>query len=73
MPKLEKDMEYIPKTIYCPMCKRKVGAWDGRSTTNVIVVGCKKCHKRIVYHVDTEETEVSKIPMRNTSSGMTFI
>lgn len=23
--KLEKNMEYIPKTIYCPRCKRKVG------------------------------------------------
>lgn len=66
-------MEYKPKSIYCPICKRKVGKWDGRSTVNVIVAGCKKCRKKIVYHVDTGQTKLSKIPPRNTSSGMTFI
>ncbi len=66
-------MKYTPRTIYCPTCKRKIGSWDGRSTTNVIVVGCKKCQKRIVYHVDTGKAETSAMPLRNTSSGMTFI
>nr|DAG43246.1 MAG TPA: cysteine-rich protein [Bacteriophage sp.] len=68
-----KIMGYTPKTIYCPRCNRRVGEWDGRSTTNVIVSSCKKCRKRIVYHVDTGKTEVSKMPLRNTSSGMTFL
>lgn len=60
-----------PKTIYCPRCGRKVTTWDGRSTIN-IVSNCKKCRKRVVYHVDTEKTEIKDIPPRNTSSGMRF-
>lgn len=60
-----------PKTIYCPRCGRKVANYDGRSSINVIV-HCKKCKMRVVYHVDTDITEIKKIPPRNTSSGMTF-
>lgn len=60
-----------PKTIYCPSCGRRVSQYDGRSTINVIA-RCKKCRKRVVYHVDTGETEVKPIPPRTTSSGMTF-
>lgn len=60
-----------PKTIYCPRCGRKVATWDGRSSMN-ISVNCKKCRKRVVYHVDTETTELKKIVQRTTSSGMTF-
>lgn len=60
-----------PKTIYCPRCGRKVATYDGRSTINVIA-NCKKCKERVVYHVDTGETEIKPIPPRNTSSGMTF-
>ena len=60
-----------PKTIYCPRCGRKVAIWDGRSIINVIA-NCKKCNKRIVYHVDTGETERKDIPPRNCTSGMTF-
>lgn len=63
---------YIPKTIYCPKCGRKVGTWDGRSTINVIF-RCRKCNKRIVYHVDTGEVERKDIPKRNCSSGKTFL
>jgi hypothetical protein len=59
------------KTIYCPRCERKVAVYDGRSTSNV-VTHCKKCRMRVVYHIDTEKTEIKKIPHRNTSSGMTF-
>lgn len=61
-----------PKTIYCPSCGRKVGTYDGRSTTNHIM-RCKNCNKRIVYHVDTGETEIKPLTARNCSSGMTFI
>ena len=48
-----------PKTIYCPRCGRKVAVWDGRSSMN-ISVNCKKCRKRVVYHVDTGTTELKK-------------
>ena len=60
-----------PKIIYCPRCNRRVAQWDGRSSINVIA-NCRKCNKRIVYHVDTMETEVKDIPPRVSSSGMTF-
>ena len=60
-----------PKTVYCPQCGRRVSTWDGRSTINVIA-NCRKCNMRVVFHVDTRETEIKKIPQRNTSSGMTF-
>lgn len=70
---VEKIMKkYKEKTIYCPKCGRKVGTYDGRSTINKIC-RCKKCNKRIVYHVDTGETEIKNIPKRNCSSGMTFV
>lgn len=61
-----------PKTIYCPRCNRKVGTYDGRSTTNLIT-RCNKCRKRIIYHIDTDEIEVKDLPQRNTASGMTFM
>ena len=64
--------EYEEKKIYCPGCKRKVGTHDGRSTINKIF-RCKNCNKRVVYHVDTGETEIKRIQKRNCSSGMTFI
>lgn len=70
---VEKIMkEYKEKTIYCSNCGRKVGTHDGRSTINKIC-RCKNCNKRVVYHVDTGETEIKRIPKRNCSSGMTFI
>ena len=59
------------RVIYCPKCRRKVARWDGKSKINVIV-NCKKCKKRIVYHVDKLETEIKNIPQRNLSSGKTF-
>lgn len=64
--------KYEPKTIYCPRCGRKVATWDGRSSINVITK-CRKCIKKVVYHVDTGKTELKKLPERNCSSGMTFI
>ena len=59
------------KKIYCPICGRKVGTYDGKSTINK-VMDCRKYNKRIVYHVKTDEVEVKKIPIRNSSSGVTF-
>ena len=61
----------VPKTIYCPICGRKVATWDGRSTIN-ISVRCKKCDKLVVYDVENEKTEIKEIPKRTASSGMRF-
>ena len=58
-------------TIYCPKCKRKLGTHDGRSTIPKII-DCRKCNKRVVYHVESGETEIKDIPQRNCSSGVTF-
>lgn len=64
--------EYKPKIILCPLCKQKVGTYDGRSTINYIT-RCNRCRKRVIYHVDSREIEVKDIPKRNCSSRMTFI
>lgn len=61
----------MEKIIYCPRCGRKVATWDGRTSINLIV-NCKKCKKRVVYHVSTGETEIKNIPPRKCSSGLTF-
>lgn len=60
-----------PKRIYCPRCKRRVSKWDGRSSMNVIA-NCKRCKKRVVFYVNSQETKVTEIPQRNTSSGLVF-
>lgn len=67
---LELKMEET-KIIHCPICKRKVATWDGKSQS-YISTNCKKCKKRIVYKPDTQEIEVKNIPERDTSSGMRF-
>lgn len=64
--------KYKTVDIHCPVCGRYVGAYDERSTTNFIS-RCSKCNKRVIYHIDTRETEVKDIPKRNCSSGVTFI
>lgn len=68
----EEAMKYEPKTIYCPRCGRRVGQWDGKSTINVIVLKCRRCWKRVVYYIDSDETKLEPVPTRNCSSGMTF-
>lgn len=57
-------------SIYCPKCGRKIGTHDGRSTIPKII-DCKKCKKRIIYN-PKEGITVKEIPLRNTSSGVTF-
>jgi hypothetical protein len=59
------------KIIYCPNCKRRVAVYDGKSTINV-VANCKKCKKKVVFHVDTLETEIKNISQRTSASGKTF-
>lgn len=68
---MKKTVKYKRKTIYCPVCGRRVAEYDGRSSIPVIA-NCKKCRLRVVYDVETEETIAKKIPARPTSSGMTF-
>lgn len=60
-----------PKTIYCPKCGRKVGIYDGKSSTNLISK-CKHCRKQVIYDIKTGETKVKPLPQRTTSSGVTF-
>ena len=55
----------------CPNCGRKVGTYDGRGTMN-IVCRCNKCVKRVIYYPETGKIEIKKLPVRETSSGMTF-
>ena len=58
-----------PKTIYCPLCGRKVSVWDGKRTIN-IVEKCYKCKKLIIFDVEKRKTKIRSIPQRETSSGM---
>lgn len=61
-----------PRTIYCPACHRRVARWDGKSTINPVIGNCKKCNKRVVYNLFSEEVTIKEKPIRATSSGMTF-
>lgn len=63
--------KYKTVDIHCPKCGMFVGQYDGRSTINFIS-RCRKCNKRVVYHIDTGETEIKNIPKCSCSSGMTF-
>lgn len=65
-------MGYEPKTIYCSKCWHKVATWDGRST-NKIAVKCRNCKVLVVFDVETQKTELKKLPPRATASGKTFI
>ena len=59
------------KTIYCPKCGRRVATWDGKTSINPIG-HCRKCNKRVVFKVETQETIIKDVPIRATSSGKTF-
>ena len=61
----------MEKTIYCPRCGRKVGTYDGRATMNK-VCRCRKCNMRVIYHPDTNRSEITPLPKRETSSGAVF-
>lgn len=66
-----KEKNEMTKTIICPKCGRVLGSYDGRSTINKII-DCRKCRKRVIYHIDTGEIEIKAIPERKTSSGVQF-
>ena len=60
-----------PKTIYCPMCKRRITQWDGKSTINPLA-RCRKCNVMVIYDIQNENTKITDKPVRNQSSGLTF-
>lgn len=60
-----------PKTIYCPICNRKVCAYDGKQVANP-VGKCKKCGKLIIYNVEKGEISLKGVPERKQASGMRF-
>lgn len=60
-----------PNIIHCLQCGNAVIHYDGRSSVNQIA-DCRKCMRRIIYHVDSGEIETKKIPKRVSSSGITF-
>ena len=64
-------MKIKRKTIYCPVCERRVAEWDGKSTIPIIAE-CKKCNKRIVYDMDSDMVFVKRIPPRTSSSSQMF-
>lgn len=57
--------------IYCPKCKNRVAKYDGKTTIDIIA-RCQNCMKRVVYHINTGETEIKKLPPREASSGIEF-
>ena len=60
------------KTIYCPMCKRKVGIYDGRSTFTM-TYSCRKCDKRVLFNPAENEIKIKDRPQREVSSGVMII
>lgn len=54
--------------IYCPICKRKVFYWDGK-TKQSIDAKCKNCNKLVVFYPLTNETVIKPLPKANSSSG----
>lgn len=60
-----------PKTIYCPRCGRVACHYDGKQVANPIGK-CKKCNRLVLYDIETGETKLKQLPVRNTSSGMRF-
>ena len=58
------------KTLYCPKCYCKLGAWDGKSITTK-AIKCRKCN-RLVLFKDGKYVRSEEVPKRNTASGITF-
>lgn len=60
-----------PQEVFCPLCNRKLGEWDGRASFDQFYK-CRECQKRIIFRVDKKTTEYKELPKRNCSSGMNF-
>lgn len=57
--------------IYCPICKRSVAHWNGK-TQITIEAKCKKCNKLVVFYPTTKETGIKPLPKATTASGKRF-
>lgn len=64
-------METEKKPIYCPLCNRKVATWNKKSKMDIISK-CRKCNKRVIFRVESQEIEIKNIPPRSQSSGVNF-
>lgn len=58
--------------VYCPECGRLVGECSKKSHIDK-TYKCQKCNKMVVYHTESGECEIKKLPKREQSSGMTFM
>lgn len=61
----------MPKNIYCTQCNRTVMRYDEKGTS-VLQAKCNKCNMLITYNPITDKLKISKLPSRNTSSGVRF-
>jgi hypothetical protein len=59
------------KTILCPLCRRKVGTHDGKSTI-IKTVLCKKDNLLVVYDPIKNRATISHRVERSSSSGKRF-
>ena len=58
--------------VYCPGCGRLVGECSAKSHIDK-TYKCRNCNKMVVYHTETGERDLKKLPKRAQSSGMTFM
>lgn len=54
--------------IYCPICGRKVGKWDGKTKT-LVDVECRKCNKLVIFYPISGQTMTKALPKPNSASG----
>lgn len=59
------------KTILCPLCRRKVGTHDGKSTM-IKTILCKKDKLLVVYDPLKDKATISHKVERKMSSGKRF-
>lgn len=59
------------QNVYCPICKDKVGRYDGKRTINLVCT-CVNCNKSVIFDVNSGETSYKKREIRSTSSGARF-
>lgn len=58
--------------VYCPGCGRLVGECSSKSHIDK-TYKCRNCDKMVVYHTETGQREIKKLPKRDQSSGITFM
>lgn len=61
----------VTRTIYCPICGRKVMTYDLR-VKNTLHAKCKKCKKVVAINTITGKIYIDEHCERTTASGMRF-